>query len=133
MCPWKTCLNDAGTAVESGKRIEDRVADFLSQQNEFRLLHRNYRAKGGELDFVGEETRSTSAGSKTELVILEVRARQSSGWVSGLESVTSQKRRRIERAAQAYLMSYRGRAQSVRFDVISVDEKGLQWFRAAWG
>ena len=128
MKAWKTALNDAETAVESGKRIEEKACYFLAQQEGLKILYRNYRVSGGEIDIIAEE-RSVNG---IELVIVEVRARQTDGWVDGLESIRSGKIRRIERATKMFLMEYRGTARQLRFDVISVDEFQMKWIRNAW-
>ncbi len=89
------------------------------------LLHHGFQVRSGELDLVFEE------GST--LVFAEVRARQGDwAWVSGLESVTFQKRQRLKRAAQVYLMSYRGPAREIRWDVIAYDGREFTHFPDAW-
>ncbi len=89
------------------------------------LLHHGFQIRAGELDLVFEEG--------TTLVFAEVRARQGDrAWVSGLESVTFRKRQRLKRAAQVYLMSYRGRAREIRWDVIAFDGKKFTHIPDAW-
>lgn len=84
----------------------------------YRIVARNVRCPGGELDLV--------ARLGALVVIVEVRAR-SAGWGQGgveqaAESLTTAKRRRILRAARWWLA---GRPEllrcPVRFDVVAVD------------
>ena len=114
-----------------GNWCELQAAELLLSQG-LRILARNYRWKGGEIDLIGEESR---ADGRVELVFVEVRARdqvKSGSWTSGLESVTFPKRLRLSRTASRYLAQYRGRARYVRCDVISWDGKALHHFRNAW-
>jgi Holliday junction resolvase-like predicted endonuclease len=94
-----------------------------------RKKRQSYRKRYGEVDLIAEESRPDGA---VELVFLEVRLRSGNGWVNGIESVVSSKRRRIERTARSFLCGYRGRASSIRFDVLAYDGKSWTHCRAAW-
>src|SRR5258708_1872239 len=111
-----------------GKRIEEAAAQWYVAR-EYRLITRNYRAKGGEIDLIAEFTR---ADGEIELVFVEVRARGSGGWINGLESVTLPKRRRLTRAVAEFLAGYRGRARHVRCDVIYTEGGSLVHAPNAW-
>jgi putative endonuclease len=69
-------------------------------------------------------------GPDLDLIFVEVRSRVS--WPVALESIDSKKRRRISRAARAFLWSYRGRAQRVRMDVVIWEGGRWNWIRDAW-
>ncbi len=115
-----------------GARIERLAERWLLESSgaDFRLLARNYFARGGELDLVCEER---FPSGRVELVFIEVRARPSRrDWHGALESVSLVKRRRTEKAARRYLMHYRGRATSIRFDVIGWEGRGFFHCRDAW-
>jgi len=109
-----------------GHEIEARASEWLLSLGSYRLLEKNFRAKGGEIDLVFEHRRRRgSKGAQgrevLELVFIEVRARSWDGLVSGLESVGPKKTKNLVRAARTYLARYRGRAHGVRFDIIDWD------------
>jgi putative endonuclease len=93
------------------------------------LLARNYRCAGGELDLVMNDG--------DDLVVIEVRCRADDGPVSGLESITQRKCRRIIHATEHLLMTTPGLAgRGVRFDVIAIrgapPAGDIDWLRAAF-
>lgn len=104
-----------------GRQIEDLAACWWSARGA-RIIARNFRFKGGEIDLIIEE--ATSEGA-IELVFVEVRARAATGWVTGVESVTTGKWRRLSRTALLFLTSYEGEASAVRFDILAWD--GREW------
>ena len=111
-----------------GDAVEDAALDYLQRQG-LRLLARNARARGGELDLVMLHDES--------LVFVEVRYRAGSGFGGGSASVDLSKRRKLVRAAQAFLLRHPQYADApCRFDVI--DASGapqaplLDWLRDAF-
>ncbi len=95
--------------VGQGARAEQTAAAFLRGRG-LRLLARNYRAPGGEIDLIAEE-----AGT---LVFVEVRLRSGTRHGGALESIDRPKRRRIVLAARHYLAQRRGAEPPCRFDVV---------------
>jgi putative endonuclease len=78
-----------------------------------KILARNYRSRGGEIDIVADD--------RGTLVFVEVKERSSESHGSAVEAVTRAKRRRVVGAARAYAAAY-GLANSlVRFDVLAID------------
>lgn len=111
-----------------GDAVEDIALDYLRRQG-LRLVARNARARGGELDLVMFEGEA--------LVFVEVRYRARSGFGGGVASVDHGKRRRLVRAAQAFLLRHPQHAEApCRFDVIdaSGDPRSprLDWLRDAF-
>ena len=91
----------------------------------------NYRF--GELDLVMLE----GSGAATSLVFVEVRYRRDSRFGGGAASIDVRKRRRIVRAAQAFLLAHPHLANhACRFDVIEADGNPatprLEWLRDAF-
>lgn len=84
----------------------------------FRLVSRNYRWRGGEVDLILEEC-ARGSEKYSELVFIEVRARARGGWVNALESVTYPKQLKLSRTIQHFLSRYQGCAQTVRFDIVT--------------
>ncbi len=110
--------------VETGRRVESRAQLwYLEHRPGARLLARNWRCRGGEIDLVFEESRP---GAVSVLVFVEVRFRDSaSAWETPLESVGSSKVRRLRRAMGLYLTRYSGPAGDLRLDILEWD--GHEW------
>lgn len=98
-----------GTAQAHGKLGEDTAAGLLEQAG-YRILERNYRCPGGEIDLIAQKDGF--------LAFCEVKARLSSG-ILPREAVTPAKQNRIIRAALTYLSEHPSELQP-RFDVIEV-------------
>lgn len=93
--------------------------------------NQNYRF--GELDLVMLD----GASRPGTLVFVEVRFRADSRFGGGAASIDVNKRRRIVRAAQAFLLAHRHLAEAnCRFDVIEADgdpsAPRLNWLRDAF-
>lgn len=100
---------EADARNQTGVRGEKAAADFLELHG-YTILARRYRCRAGEIDLVAE-----NAG---EIAFVEVKTRH--GDVSPAEAITTQKRRRIVAAAEAFLAE-RGLGEcACRFDVVEV-------------
>lgn len=113
---------------QRGDAAEDAASLFLLA-NGLRLLARNARYPFGEIDLVMLDAQV--------LVFVEVRFRRSQGFGGAIASVDAAKRRKLVRAAQAWLGSHRQfRDASCRFDVIAVALAGeglaCEWIRSAF-
>lgn len=98
-----------------GRWAEDRAVEYVVRERGARVLARNVRLAGGEIDLVVEE------GSA--VVFVEVKARKE-GHASAAFAVSADKRRRIGRAAAAWV-SRRGMPRGgCRFDVVTVGGDG---------
>lgn len=112
-----------------GKLAEKRAEEILLIDPTRKLLCRNYRVRGGEIDLVLIESRFEFQ----ELVFVEVRSRTSRNcWVDGVSSVDFQKRQRLRRAANHFLSRYRGQARTIRFDIMAYDGKSWRHVPNAW-
>jgi len=104
-------VSDAAHLVV-GRAAEEAAAGHL-QRLGYRILQRNFRARGGELDLVATEGRV--------LAIIEVRYRASDRYGGAAASITSAKQRRIIRAARILLALRPHLARlPARFDVVEV-------------
>lgn len=90
---------------------EQAAAQELESQG-YRVLHRNYRVRAGEIDLVCEQDGI--------LVFCEVKTRTGERFGPPEEAVTFAKRRRIRRLAAEYLQREPARAGRIRFDVVAV-------------
>lgn len=111
-----------------GAAAEDAALAFLIA-NGLASLARNVRYPFGEIDLIVRDA--------AMLVFVEVRFRRNSNFGGAAVSVDAGKRRKIARAAQAWLSSHRQFSNApCRFDVVAVTaaSAGLQceWIRSAF-
>ncbi len=113
-------FQESGGKRKTGERYEDQARKWLEAKN-YCILGQNVNFRGGELDLIAEER----DGKRTTLVFIEVRKRDSRGYLRPEETITFEKKRRLLRAVQLYLLSYRGRATEVRIDLIGFYDEEL--------
>lgn len=101
--------------TDLGKRGEDIAAEYL-QRYGYKIIDRNFRIRGGEIDIVAIE--------KNTLVIVEVKTRTSHKFGLPEESITPYKLKFLERAAKFYRNSTKNLPLAERVDVITVDFTG---------
>lgn len=100
-----------GTAAE-------RRAELHYRLRAYRVLARNARAGGNEIDLI------VRRGNR--LIFCEVKAKRGRGFGDPLEMVTAEKQRRIRRAAEIWLAARPAlRELEVSFDVVAVRPEGL--------
>ena len=97
--------------VEKGRRGEDLAVAFLLLKG-YKVIHRNWRMKIGEIDIVAEHSGT--------LVFCEVKSRTSLNYGAGAEAVNSRKQQRIMRTALLYMQHFNIFNQPCRFDVIEI-------------
>lgn len=95
-----------------GARGEELAADSLLSAG-YRILERNFRSRGGEVDIVARDRDNT-------IVFVEVKTRSSLAFGLPQLAVTSRKQRQIAKGALTWLSRNRCHQQSARFDVIAV-------------
>lgn len=100
---------------------ENIAAEFL-EQNGYKILDRNYRAKSGEIDII-------SAYGKT-LIFVEVKTRKNSDFALAREAVNRKKQQRIKNTARDYISKKYCDYEEIRFDVVEIytEEKTIQHF-----
>ena len=97
-----------------GQWGEGQACRFLKRKG-YRIVERNFRCRGGELDIVAEKGDT--------LCFVEVKSRRSTLLGRPAEAVTTQKQRRMRSAAAFYLQKNAGRVSSelqLRMDVVEV-------------
>ena len=94
-----------------GQAGENHAADFLTAKG-YRILARNYRVRGGEVDIVAQHQKT--------LVFVEVKARAYKAFGGPLGAVTPAKQRKIALAATQFLKANALKFDSIRFDVVCV-------------
>ncbi len=113
-------MNQGGT--NKGAAAEQVAADYLIRQG-LKLVARNFRCRGGEIDLVMRDGAT--------LVFVEVRARARSDFGGAAESITATKQGRIILAARHYLARHPIDAPC-RFDAVLLQAGRLQWLQAAF-
>lgn len=107
-----------------GEAAEQLAANFLTRQG-LKVLERNYRCKGGEVDLICRDGRA--------LVFVEVRLRSNANFGGAAGSITPTKRRRVILAAQHYLLDKP--LPQCRFDCVlldALDAASIEWLRDAF-
>jgi putative endonuclease len=100
-----------------GDACESRAADVLARRG-YRIVARNVRAGGGEIDLVARDG--------DELCFVEVRGRRTRRFGAPEETVGTRKRAMLRRAAEAYLAAHPGAAESgCRFDIVAITPDGV--------
>lgn len=97
--------------LQRGLDGERATRQYLTSQG-WRFLAANFRVPEGEIDLVFRD--------KEVLVFVEVKTRSSEQWERPAAAVDSRKRRRISRAALAYLHKIGRPRVKFRFDVVEV-------------
>lgn len=91
----------------------ERLAAVHLEQQGYRILERNFRSKGGEVDLVARDRDGT-------IVFVEVKTRTSRSFGLPQQAVTARKQRQIAKGALTWLSRSRCHDQAARFDVIAV-------------
>ena len=115
-------MPDTPSTGAKGRAGEDRAAAFL-QECGYRIVARNVRVSGGEIDAVCLDG--------TTLVIVEVKRRDSTRFGSALAAVDARKRSALRRAAADYAQVV-APAAKIRFDVVAVNGDRLRLHRNAF-
>lgn len=108
----------------SGQAAEALAARFLEAHG-LRVVERNFRVRGGEIDLVCRDGRT--------LVFVEVRLRTHRGFGGAAGSIDARKRQRLILAARHYLM--RAPLAECRFDCVLLDRldpTAIDWIRNAF-
>lgn len=112
------------TTVDRGREAEAVAARYLEARG-LRVVARNYRIRGGEIDLICRDG--------DELVFVEVRLRRRSDFGGAADSITWHKRRRLILAARHYLLRQPG--LPCRFDCVLLSAPSaehLEWIRHAF-
>lgn len=107
-----------------GELAEAQALELLRRAG-LRLLARNFRARGGELDLVMLDCDC--------VVFVEVRCRSSARFSTPAETVDRHKQRRIVRTAALFLARHAAYARRpVRFDVVGIIDADSPAPRCEW-
>ncbi len=95
-----------------GRTGEDLACTYL-QASGLRIVARNFRCRGGEIDVIARDG--------PVVVFVEVKERTSASHGTAIEAVTATKRRRILHAARLFAAREGLSEAPTRFDVVAID------------
>jgi putative endonuclease len=108
-------LDSIRVRLPLGRRGE-RAAEKYLRRNGYRIVARNFRAAGAEIDLV--------AMDGATLVFVEVKTRRSRAAGAPEEAVDERKQKQMRRAAEVFARRYRADDVEMRFDIVAVDASG---------
>ena len=95
-----------------GRFGEDLAIEFLQKQG-YRIIERNFRIRGGEIDVIAQEGNT--------LVYVEIKTRTTFQFGRPEEAVTPKKIHFLKRAAKFYRNNRKPLIELERIDVVAVD------------
>ena len=117
-------LTSSATTSLTGAAGEALAANWLLKQG-LRILERNFRVKGGEIDLICRDGDT--------VVFVEVRVRSSEDFGGAAASITASKQRRLILAARHWLQRHGD--CPCRFDAVLITgpaQDKITWLRAAF-
>jgi putative endonuclease len=108
--------------AERGRAGEDAAAALLEAHG-YRIVARNVRLPGGEIDIVARDGDT--------VVFVEVKARGGASYGSAVRAVDARKRAKLRAVAADWLQIAAPRAQA-RFDVVTFDRGRARLHRGAF-
>lgn len=117
-------MTDEVVRQRIGAAAEELAARHLLTHG-LRILERNFRVRGGEIDLIAQDGKS--------LVFVEVRLRSRADFGGAAASITTRKQQRIILAARHYLQAHG--EQPCRFDCVlldALDAKAVEWLKGAF-
>jgi putative endonuclease len=99
-------------------RDGERIAERYLQQKGYKLVERNYRCRGGEVDLIVLD--------RKVIVFVEVKTRSDHEFGNPLEAVEGRKQKKMIQAAEFFLNQKGLHNREARFDVIGISWSGQQ-------
>jgi putative endonuclease len=122
----ETPVSSKDTTGDSGRQAETLAARHLEARG-LRILARNFRCRGGEIDLV--------CADGPTLVFVEVRLRRNADYGGAGASITPRKQQRLILAARHYLAAHDAATRPCRFDCVLLDGlrgDAVEWLRDAF-
>jgi putative endonuclease len=98
-----------------GKKGEDHAAKYLVDRG-YQIIERNWRCAAGEVDLV--------ALQQDQIVFVEVKTRNGTGFGHPFEAISEQKVLRMRRVAAAWCQANQAAGAKIRLDAIAVLLRG---------
>ncbi len=113
----KDSLNERKSTRSVGQTGENKACAFLTE-NSYRIVERNFRTRGGEIDIIAEKD--------DVLVFVEVKALPGGDIDLLSHELDLRKQRKIIKTANFFLLKHREyNISKIRFDVIVIDMPNL--------
>lgn len=100
------------STVNIGNQGENLACEYLKKQG-YKILERNYRIRGGEIDIVARDGQY--------LVFVEVKTRYSHEYGLPIESITPWKIKHLLKTAKFYLQKIGWEGEPYRLDFVGID------------
>ena len=100
------------TKLQTGNYGEELACKYL-QQNGYKILERNFRIRGGEIDIIAKDG--------DQIVFVEVKARYSHEYGLPVEAITPWKIKALLKSALFYLQDHKLLEKGYRIDFIGID------------
>ncbi|HSA84335.1 MAG TPA: YraN family protein, partial [Patescibacteria group bacterium] len=91
---------------------------YLKKQG-YKILERNFRIRGGEIDIIGIDP-STGSGANATLAFVEVKTRRSDTFGTPFEAITPWKLRSLIKSAQFYTVKHPHLPKLLRIDAVGI-------------
>ena len=110
---------------ETGNVYEKQAESIIIKKG-YHVLEKNYKNRKGEIDII--------ASIDKELVFIEVKYRKTNYYGEGIESIDTNKMRKIFFTALSYISQNNLKNISYRFDCISFLNNDIKWLKnVIWG
>ncbi len=102
-----------------GNRGEDAACRCLKKAG-MKILARNYRCPGGEIDIIALDPSTRRKGQAETIVFVEVKTRSAETPAGPLSAIDAHKRKQVKKAARYYLRHYPAKGYLTRYDAVAV-------------
>ena len=111
-------------SIKIGHAIENSARLFLEQQG-LQFITKNYHCRLGEIDLIMKDGNCW--------VFVEVRYRRNNHYGSSAETISRHKQAKIRTTAEIFLKNHSvNKEPPMRFDVIAITAKQLEWIKNAF-
>lgn len=102
-----------------GRRGEGLARRFLKRRG-MKILATNYRCGAGEADLIVLDPATRKDLGAETIAIVEVKTRSSDKYTEPQSAVNADKRRRMKRIADTYLITHHAEDYNLRFDIVAI-------------
>jgi putative endonuclease len=104
---------------EEGELGERLAVEYLKKQG-FKIIDRNFRIRGGEIDIIAIDPSASSGQDGDTLVFIEVKTRRSNEFGTPFEAITPWKMRALIKSAEFYKIKHPRLPDSMRIDAVGI-------------
>ena len=102
-----------------GNRGEDAACRCLKKAG-MKILARNYRCPGGEIDIIALDPATRRTGRAETIVFVEVKTRAAQTPAGPASAIDAHKRKQVAKAARYYLRHHPAKGYLTRYDAVAV-------------